>query len=605
MPQIIRTNMFSLHTQRNLDRSQTSLSTALQRLSSGLRINSSKDDAAGLAIAQRMTSQVDGLDASRRNANDGVSLSQTAEAALSTVGEMLRRIRDLAVQSANASNSDMDRIALNEEVVQLQMEIERIGNDTSFNGRKLLDGSFINQYFQIGADAAQISIVSLLDSRSKSIGAQFSAEEKQMVFGAGAPVQNHEYSFDINGVRITARQTSATGDYSDLKNAINRQTNRTNITAEFINPADPTSGLTLSGASFDVGNFWALDNNGNYVSSLPTITPQLVGTLPATPMNNANAGTNGMTQQVLSLFGYLGRENINIADGATAEQIAARVNAISTVTGVEASARTIAYLSELGGDGIVGFQLYGRNSSPISISADASPDNLTGLALAINDNSDVTGISAELSTDKKSIRLVSERGDDIVIEDFNSSNVANPTIVFKGPTAIGNLADSGTASVLLDGANDNADSSRIGGRVFFHSEKGFRVETNDPAIAPGVAGSLLAETRVIPTLISIQDIDVTTRESANITIISVDAALTAINENRARLGAIQNRFEASIGNLQAVSENLSAARSRIRDSDYAAETANLATSQILREAGIAMLAQANAIPNNVLTLLRG
>ena len=131
------------------------------------------------------------------------------------------------------------------------------------------------------------------------------------------------------------------------------------------------------------------------------------------------------------------------------------------------------------------------------------------------------------------------------------------------------------------------------------------METNDPAIAPGVAGSLLAETRVIPTLISIQDIDVTTRESANITIISVDAALTAINENRARLGAIQNRFEASIGNLQAVSENLSAARSRIRDSDYAAETSNLATSQILREAGIAMLAQANAIPNNVLTLLRG
>ena len=258
MPQIIKSNIYSLNTQRNLNGSQSALATSLQRLSSGLRLNSAKDDAAGLAISERMSAQISGLDTARRNANDGVSLSQTAESALSTVGEMLRRIRDLAVQSANATNSDSDRVALNEEVTQLKLEINRIGTDTNFNGRSLLDGTFTNQYFQIGAEAGQTTIVNLTDSRAISMGAQFSSETKTLDFShvaANGPNTGDQYSFDINGVRITVRQTAGQADFSDIRNAINRVAHQTNVRAEYQDPASPTSGLILRGATFDIGNF--------------------------------------------------------------------------------------------------------------------------------------------------------------------------------------------------------------------------------------------------------------------------------------------------------------------------------------------------------------
>ncbi|MCA3149619.1 MAG: flagellin domain-containing protein, partial [Rhodocyclaceae bacterium] len=152
MSQVINTNIASLNAQRNLTTSQSNLATALQRLSSGLRINSAKDDAAGLAISDRMTSQIRGLDQARRNANDGISLSQTAEGALAQSGEILQRIRELAIQSANATNSASDRQSLNSEVSQLVTEVTRIANATTFNGLKILDGSYQGQQFQVGAD---------------------------------------------------------------------------------------------------------------------------------------------------------------------------------------------------------------------------------------------------------------------------------------------------------------------------------------------------------------------------------------------------------------------------------------------------------------------
>ena len=161
MPQIINTNIASLNAQRNLNTSQSSLATSLQRLSSGLRINSAKDDAAGLAISQRMTAQIRGLDQANRNANDGVSLAQTAEAALSSSGDILLRIRELAIQAGNGTNTASDRAALNSEVQSLTQELQRIATTTEFNGRKVIDGSFASLNFQVGANANQtISIIS-------------------------------------------------------------------------------------------------------------------------------------------------------------------------------------------------------------------------------------------------------------------------------------------------------------------------------------------------------------------------------------------------------------------------------------------------------------
>lgn len=171
MPQVINTNIASLNAQRNLNVSQNSLSTALQRLSSGLRINSAKDDAAGLAISERMTSQIRGMNQAARNANDGISLAQTAEGALVEIGNNLQRIRELAVQSANATNSEDDREALQKEVTQLIDEIQRVGEQTSFNGTKLLDGNFASQIFQVGANKDEtIEFTDIVDTTASGLG---------------------------------------------------------------------------------------------------------------------------------------------------------------------------------------------------------------------------------------------------------------------------------------------------------------------------------------------------------------------------------------------------------------------------------------------------
>src|SRR3954467_14485489 len=171
MPQVINTNVASLNAQRNLTTSQGQLATALQRLSSGLRINSAKDDAAGLAISERFTTQIRGLNQAVRNANDGISLAQTAEGALGEVGNNLQRIRELAVQARNATLSSSDRAALQTEASALKSEIDRVSTTTSFNGVKLLDGSFTNQAFQVGADVGQtITVSSITDAQSANLG---------------------------------------------------------------------------------------------------------------------------------------------------------------------------------------------------------------------------------------------------------------------------------------------------------------------------------------------------------------------------------------------------------------------------------------------------
>src|SRR5688572_26811910 len=200
MPQVINMNIASMNAQRNLNQSQSALQTSLQRLSSGLRINSAKDDAAGLAITERFTSQIRGLNQASRNANDAISLSQTAEGALGEISNNVQRIRELAVQSANATNSASDRAALQNEVSQLVSEIDRVASQTAFNGVNLLDGSFTSQAFQVGANAGQtISISSISSARTSALGASYSASAT-----GGAVTANGLASGDltINGVDV-------------------------------------------------------------------------------------------------------------------------------------------------------------------------------------------------------------------------------------------------------------------------------------------------------------------------------------------------------------------------------------------------------------------
>jgi len=384
----INTNMISLNAQRNLGVTQSSLALSIQRLSSGLRVNSAKDDAAGLAIAERMNSQVRGMNVAIRNANDGISLAQTAEGALGKIGDMLQRMRELAVQSANATNSADDRAALDKEVQSLKSEIGRMASTTSFNGVKILDGSFSARTFQVGANSDstdRITVSDVANAQTSELGKVTSA------------------SVAVDTSTFVAADLAA-GDFT-ISNGTNTET------------------ITLAAAS-----------------------------------NNAQR----------------------------AEQIVTAVNA----------------------------------------------------------QTEKTGVSAFYDADQQKLTL-----------------------------------SSGKNFTLAEGVSE---ATPLGAAIF---DAGLTAHT--ASTGPGMS-----------------DIKVDTAQGAIDALKNIDSAISTISTDRAAMGALQSRFESVIGNLQISSENIAAARGRIMDTDFAAETANLSRAQVLQQAGMAMLSQANAVPQNVLSLLR-
>jgi len=247
--QVINTNVASLNAQRNLNASQSSLSTSLQRLSSGLRINSAKDDAAGLAISERMTSQIRGLDQASRNANDGISLAQTAEGALVEVSNNLQRIRELAVQSRNATNSQTDRDALNTEAQQLMSEINRVAGQTNFNGVKLLDGSFTNQSFQVGANAGEtVDIASIVNANASNLGTYSRAEVTGVAATTFTAISAGDLTINGTSVGAVAAATSASERAGGIRDAVNSVSDTTGVYA--INETATT--VTLVSASGNI-----------------------------------------------------------------------------------------------------------------------------------------------------------------------------------------------------------------------------------------------------------------------------------------------------------------------------------------------------------------
>jgi flagellin len=501
MAQVISTNLASLNAQRNLNTSQSDLATALQRLSSGLRINSARDDAAGLAISERFTSQINGLNQAVRNANDGISLAQTAEGALQESGNILQRIRTLAIQSANDSNSAADRKALQAEVSQLTSELNRIANTTTFNGKKILDGSFSSQKFQVGADANQTIDVTVADGRATALG-------------------NYAYA-STNNVATFGIEVA-----------------------------------TAAGATLAANNFKA---------------------------------------QAVTVSGSLGQSTISAATlvaGSTARTIAAEVNNVTGSTGVTATARTTATIGALSAAGTFTFNLYGQNTTAVSVSAAVtSTADLTQLRDAINLQTGQTGITA------------TGTGATLTLVQAEGYNIALEGVIATGTATLDLTGSEGAAATL--GAAVGTDSSTVGGEVTFNSENAFTVSSSVAGAAGGLFGSAAAANAgATGTLSAVGSVNISSQTGANSAISVLDAAINKLTSIRADLGAIQNRFGSTIANLSTTSENLEAARSRVRDTDFAAETAALTRGQILQQAGIAILAQANALPNGVLALLR-
>lgn len=487
MPQIINTNLMSLNSQKNLNRSQTTLSTSLQRLSSGLRINSAKDDAAGLAISERFSAQVRGLTVASRNANDGISLSQVAEGALDEVGSILQRVRELAVQSANATNSSSDRQALQLEVGQLTAELNRIAKSSDFNGQKILDGSFTTALFQVGANANETIVATTGNFKTDQYG-------------------DYRISGMVNGV-----SSVSTGRFATATSA------------------------TISGSQ--------------------------------------------------------GTSTIDIAASSSAKSVAAAVNLVSDLTNVKASAVTQVEMS-FGSSGTYRFSIQGDNATAIeigfNISAATGVEQLAQAAQAFNDQQAKTGVVASVKTDGTGITLSHYEGESIKLKTVVNSANSSSALVRGATNAAGSIQLQESAVV---------SSAYVTGQVTFDSTKSFTI-TNSLT-----ASYLLTATGGAATLQKVSDLDISSVSGANLALSIVDSALAQVSNQRAKFGALQNRFASTIRNLETSVENLSGARSRIRDADFAVETAELTRSQILQQAGTAMLAQANSIPQNVLSLL--
>ncbi|MEO8163844.1 MAG: flagellin [Betaproteobacteria bacterium] len=543
MPQIINTNIASLNAQRNLNTSQSSLAMSLQRLSSGLRINSAKDDAAGLAISERFTAQIRGLDQARRNANDGISLAQTAEGSLQSAGDILQRMRELAIQSANASNSATDRAVINSEVQQLAQELQRVATTTEFNSQKLLDGSFTSASFQVGANANQTITATSNNFQTNAYG-------------------NYRFA------GLAASKEAGVGDLS--------------------------IGTTADGALAQI---------------------------------NSAADTSIVAGDTLTISSSLGKFDITYTAGASAADVAASINQAGA--GVKASAYTSVVLgADDAGAGAAGFlqgesyTLYLSSEQPgtagsapkafqtVSFTiggtgtvATTAADQLNAAVQAFNDVSAKTGFVAKIvKTDNGAygIQMTSESGKDLrIAADANNAQTTSveDTTVLDSDTATASVLSANVSATAATGAWADGDGDWITGQLILDSEKSFSVTVaaTDFALAAGTFGGQ-AQT--------VDKIDVSSYDSSLRSLAMIDSALSVVNGQRARYGALQSRFENTVQNLQTTSENLSASRSRIRDADFAAETANLTRAQILQQAGVAMLAQANALPQAVLSLLK-
>jgi len=624
----VNTNVASLNTQRNLNASSKGLDTSLQRLSTGFRINSAKDDAAGLQISNRLTSQVNGLNVATRNANDGISLAQTAEGALQQSTSILQRIRDLALQSANGSNGASERAALQGEVSQLQQELGRVAQTTSFAGRKILDGSFGAQNFQVGANAYESISVAIGSAATDRIGMQRYDSSGAAVVGGTlgfvdltAPGGTAGYggaSGTIVGKLGTADFVYSAGGTASVPGTVSSSVAGTSLIA-----AIPTAGGTVSGlqvsvngagfvdiptftlSAFDPGaSMFAAINNAvgamNAVGS-PTTTTLTVGNdgaiqFQVAPGFSANT-ISTLTGLSLSQLGTPGTGAAG-STASSARDVAQSINAVSDTTGVTAMAYTSAELSGLTA-GAVSFTLYGSNNASqadgVRISANLSDaSNPSALIDAINKETGKTGIAASLG-DSGKIKLVSERGDAIMLASFrNGDNTTAGTLEgFEFDDREGDgLASLGQASINGDGTG----GGRVDGIVRYESAGTFRIINVDTDLSQrsGSEFSLLDDVAAI---------DISTAGGAQSALGVLDGAISNLDSQRAQLGAVQNRLENTISNLQNIGENASAARSRIRDTDFAAETSELTKNQILQQAGTAILAQANQLPQAVLSLL--
>tara|TARA_R110002051_G_scaffold83393_1_gene147786 strand:- start:90083 stop:92059 length:1977 start_codon:yes stop_codon:yes gene_type:complete len=656
--------------------STSNLSTSLERLATGSKINSAKDDAAGLQISNRLTNQINGLSVAVKNANDGVSIAQTAEGAMQESTNIMQRMRDLALQSANGSNSDTERAALQQEFSSLSGELTRISETTAFGGKKLLDGSMGNTSFQIGAAANETVSFGLSSVSAAALKGTFSS--------ATAAGGTNQLSAEVVGkqVQTASATTTGTADFV-LENetlgeagagTLTIGTTDIALTAEdtldsaVIKINDALGGGSTITASNEAGVLrLAKSDAGDAALDGSTGTLEAFGLTAGAAGIAASGNTDGTEtfalQTTLAAAGnvIIGSSNISLTAGDSMDDVVTKINEQSANTGVRASigagtndgegtlvlssnsdftidgASNAATVNELLGAGTftaatdldVGTTGAGLpaaakisiNGADISFAAGSS---VSGIADAINADTTIEGITASVTQDGR-LKLNSEDGKEIKLADAAGSAgslqalglssgttdaklTENTSINLNGTEvklAKGSDLDSIVTAINTASTGVSASKTDAGTLELFSGNESFTVADGAAGTglaALGLTGAAGTQNGVVVES-SVSNLDITSAEGAQQAISVLDGAMQQIDSERAKLGAVQNRFDSTISNLQNISENASAARGRIVDTDYAAESANLAKNQIMQQAGTAMLAQANQLPQAVLSLL--
>ncbi len=513
----VNTNVTSLNAQRNLSKSGAALSQSMERLSSGMRINGAKDDAAGMQIAQRLSSQINGLGVAQRNANDGISMVQTAEGALQSSTDILQRMRDLSLQSANGSNSKADRESLQKEVTALQAELTRIADTTTFGGQKLLNGDYGTQQFQVGSDSNQTIGVTLKSSAADSIGLTGKGFTLAAIAGFSGASETPKTFADTDSLKVTTGGST---------NDINLTTGMS--AADLAGQFNETEGVFGVGATTQaaVGGFGSANAN----TTGDNVTLNVAGV----EITAAAAATGDATVTALN----------SAIDAATTQALAAKGITASVVAGT----------ANTGDDLIVFTNTDGENIDVTMEITSGSVGTLAGTVSSYNGTSVIAGGittsagAGNVASNSSTITGRLDMSNAVLDVDFSSLSI----------TGTGTLNGAATSNAVLDTSTS---------------------------------------------LNSIAELDISTVGGSQSAIDVIDAALASIGDTRADLGATQNRFSQTIGNLANIQENSSASRSRIQDTDYATETAVMTKNQILQQAGTSILAQANQLPQAALSLI--
>ena len=599
MSLVVNTNVSSLTAQRGLAESGDMLDKAMARLSSGSRINSASDDAAGLAIVQRMSAQINGLNMAVKNANDGISLTQSIEGALVEVVDMLQRVRELAVQSANDTNTNTDRAFLQEEVNLLIAEITRVSANTRFNQTTVLDGSFSNKVLQVGTEGGETIQFSVDSVSADKLGAYKVAGDRiEAIAGTGANANGtgSDDSIIINGNSLSKTVAVTAGDSAqNVATNINAVSGETGVTATAKtyaqyysrSAADETASLKINGKT-----------TGEFVISGTNV-------LDAIDKINAISGSTGVTATATSdykvlLYANSGKDVTVENETSSTYQRVKAVSHDGSTTAAQTGTQAVLTFANTGltadaGQGAGGTEYFINNTT-------------TGQTWSFTTGTDVTASGLKTVIDAAvGVGKITTGG---------ASDGAAATVTFTGAADFGaftistsaggdmvdNLAT--TTAGIIDGNDLNlaaatgSDTATIQGTIDLSSSKVFSITQNGGADADDYFSTGASS------LTTVSNVDLRNQAGASNAISVLDGAIEKISSMRADLGAIENRLSYTVSNLMNVAENTADARSRINDADYSVESANLAKAQVLQQAGTAMLSQANARAQLVLQLLQ-